>query len=564
MIEVEKISHLGKEFLKITFKSFDKDLWASIMSIDGWFKGKSPKTLGVPFEKLHEFNAKTKDALVVWKRDGDSMGALTKGIETNDIPKGYMVDYQPKIPLREHQIIGFNLMMMRERLLISDQEGVGKTPTVLCAIEAKIKMGQIKWGLYITKASLIYDVINQAKRFTNLRCLVITGNKEQRMELYASINSSKYDLIIMNYELYRIDYRNLMLVHKKSMFDILITDECHKIKSMTSQIGKMIHNIRTPQKIAMTATPVINQVKDLFNIFAYLDLQNMTANEYYKKYVEYEHMGEVKYRKLSDIKVLLQTNMLRRLKTDVLKDLPPVVHKTHYVDLTSEQRKLYRAVNSGDFEGIDFEELFFEDIPSELAKFARLCQISESAEIVGGKKGKEGSSKLIELENLLEEIVDRGEKAVVFSRSKRNTEALFEHFKQYNPAIMTGDIETKAKKGQSVSDRQENVDKFQNDENCKVIFCVITASAEGWTGTSASNVIFMSKHFSPAINGQCIGRVHRFGAEVHSSINVYSIIAMDTIDEKIEAMLEQKQHTITSMVESPMTTKQILELLGAK
>jgi SNF2 family DNA or RNA helicase len=285
------------------------------------------------------------------------------------------------------------------------------------------------------------------------------------------------------------------------------------------------------------------------------------------KFCELDGWGNVKkYKNIGEIKAILQSNMLRRLKNQVLKDLPPVVNKNVYVELTADQKKLYKAVQRLDadeaLEG--FDELEFEDVPSELARHARLFQIAESCQVVGGKAGVKGSAKLEELENLLDDIVSRGEKAVVFSRSKRFVNIMYEHFQKYNPALITGDISSQAKKGQEVSDRQMQVDKFQDDESCKVIFIVSSAGREGITLTRANNLIFTSKDWSPSYISQAIGRIWRMGAQQHKVLNVYSLIARGTIDEKLEKLLADKQFTISSVVEAPLSTKQILATLDGR
>jgi len=253
--------------------------------------------------------------------------------------------------------------------------------------------------------------------------------------------------------------------------------------------------------------------------------------------------------------------MLRRLKTQVL-DLPPVIPKPVYVELTPAQKKIYKEVEMAD-DTYAFEDLEFEDIPSELAKYVRLSQVAESTEIVGGAKGKQGSSKLDALEELLEEIVERGEKAVVFTRSKRFCTIMYEYFKdKYNPAIIHGDIPAQAKAGEEVSERQRQADKFQNDETCKVVFCVTSAAREGVTLTAGNNLIFTSKDWSPSYVSQAIGRVWRFGQDggATGSINVYTIIARGTIDEKIERLLDEKQFVIDSTVEAPLDTEKVLSI----
>jgi Superfamily II DNA/RNA helicases, SNF2 family len=275
-----------------------------------------------------------------------------------------------------------------------------------------------------------------------------------------------------------------------------------------------------------------------------------------------DRFGRVaQYKNVGEFKTLLQSNMLRRLKTQVL-DLPPVISKPVYVELTSAQKKLYKEVELAD-EAYEFEDLEFEDIPSELAKYARLMQVAESTEIVGGAKGKQGSAKLTALEELLEEIVERGEKAVVFTRSKRFCNIMYEYFKdRYNPAIIHGDIPSQAKAGEEVSERQRQADKFQEDETCKVVFCVTSAAREGVTLTAGNNLIFTSKDWSPSYVSQAIGRVWRFGQDggETGSINVYTIIARGTIDERVEQLLDEKQFVIDSTVEAPLDTEKVLSI----
>ncbi|QNR70484.1 hypothetical protein IAQ67_28660 (plasmid) [Paenibacillus peoriae] len=571
MLEITKVSADGEDFLKIkvinkgTAPLDARDI-ATIISIEGWQKSeRDALTYALPFSKAEELYQKTRDLMVVWKSEGDNMGALSTGISTDYIPKDYTIPYTPKIPLRPHQIQAFNLMVQRDGLLIADQEGVGKTPPVLCSHDAKIQMGVAKWGLFLTKAALTYDVRNQARRFTDMNVVVISGDTKKRIDMYYELEKAEnVDLVVMSYELYRKDLEHIRAVHKVKPFSIMYCDEMHKAKNLTkSQIGKAIHEIHTEQRYAITATPIINELVDAYNIFAWLGALKYSWEAFMRKFCILDGFGRVlQYKNVSEFKTVLQTNMLRRLKTQVLTDLPPVVSKQVHVELTSPQKKLYKKVEEAD-EKVEFEDLDFEDVPSELAKYARLMQVAESTEIVGGVEGTKGSAKLAQMEELLAEIVERGEKVVVFSRSKRFTLLMYNHFQQYNPAIMTGDISSQAKDGQDTSERQIQVDKFQEDESCKVIFCCEAAAREGWTGTAANNVIFTSKPWSPAYVSQCVGRVFRFGQDggVTGTINVYSLIARDTIDEQIEKLLAEKQFTIESAVEQPMGTKEVLSIL---
>lgn len=563
MIEVSKVRVDGEDFLKIKILKLDTTLVSIITSIDGWFKAREPMTYGLPYDKIGELHAKTYDYMVVWKADGDSMGALTGGIDTDDIPDDYIVPYTPKTALRPHQIKAFNLLMQRDSLLVADQEGVGKTPPVLCSHEAKVQQGLITWGLFVTKAALTYDVYNQAKRFTNMDVVVLGGTPKKRLDTYYQLEKADVQLVVMSYELFRTDLDLVINLHSVKPFGIIYCDEMHKARNLlTSQIGKDIHKLWTPQRYGITATPVINELIDCYNILAWMGVMPYNWFQFKQKFVEEDRFGKVlRYKNVGEFKTILQSNMLRRLKTQVL-DLPPVVPKNVYVELTPAQRKLYNEVEMAD-ETYEFEDLEFEDIPSELAKYARLMQVAESTEIVGGVKGKQGSAKLAALEELLEEIVERGEKAIVFSRSKKFTIIMYNYFQKYNPAIMHGDIPSQAKEGEEVSERQRQVDKFQEDETCKVIFVCESAGREGWTGTAANNVIYTSKPWSPAYISQGLGRAFRFGQTggTTGTINLYSIIARGTIDEQIEQLLDEKQYVINSTVEAPLSTEKILSVL---
>lgn len=562
MMEVSMFKDNFGEYLKVELRTLEVEAVQTIMSIPGWFKGRGTMVYGLPFSALPEFIRKTEDMQVIWKSEVDNMGTLVKGIDTKDIPTDYIIPYEPKIELRPHQIQNFNLTMVRDTMLVADQEGVGKTPPMLCSIEAKFQNNVANRALWVTKAGLVYDVKNQANKFTNLEVVILDGPPKKRSEKMQYVHSTKNQvLMVTSYETYRTDINKFAHMNMFAPFDIMVIDEAHKMKESTTTIGKYIHYMDVKQKYAMTASPIINEIKDVHNVLQWLGLLNYNFFIFKQKFCNTGSYGEVvSYKHLKEIKTMLQANMLRRLKNDVLKDLPPVVYKNVYVDMTAEQKRLYKMVERED-PGIDFEELDFEDVPTELAKFARLMQIAQSTAVVGGEEGVKGSAKLKELEDMLADFSERGEKAIVFSTSKKFTNIMYKHFEQYNPAIITGDISAVAKASQEISDRQAEVDKFQEDPTCKVIFCSAAASREGWTGTAANNIVFVGKEFSPSYISQCIGRAWRFGAQVHQSINVYSIIARDTIDEKVEMLLQEKQNTIINMVETPMGTKQILKIL---
>lgn len=455
--------------------------------------------------------------------------------ESTDFPD----DYTPKVSLRPHQIQLYNALLKREGLLIADQEGVGKTPSILCAHEAKIRAGRIQRGLYITKASFVQDVYCQVQQFTHLRVRILKGTSEQRMSMYADFSIHPYELVIMSYEQFRQDINHVLHIHQQNPFDVCYLDEAHMIKHAESQIGKVVHRLETKERYAITATPVINGADDFYNILKWLRWPVTSKVFYASAVVNMESLQEA-----------LRTNMIRRLKTDVMQHLPSVIPYNLSVELTELQRELYDAVKKA-VPGERFEGFSFYHIPTPLAKYTRLSQIAESAEIVGGAEGTAGSGKLEIIEDLVEDIVLRGEKVVIFSQSRIFVEIMHEYFEKYNPAILHGEIQN----------RQRQVDKFMNDPTCWVMIGSESSSREGWMGTIANNVIFTSKPWSPAYVSQCIGRVRHCGAEGHKHIHVYSLLGENTIDESLEKLLGEEQYVIDELVEPGTNRSNMLRLL---
>ncbi|MCI1693678.1 DEAD/DEAH box helicase [Aneurinibacillus aneurinilyticus] len=451
-------------------------------------------------------------------------------------PDCFPEDYSSKAPLRPYQIQLYNILMKRDGLLIADQEGVGKTAPILCSHESKIKAGQMQCGLYITKASLLQDIYKQAQQFTHLRVLIVKGTIEQRIRMYADFSNQQYDLIVMSYEQFHQDINRVLHVHQQHPFDVCYIDEAHKVKDAESQIGQVIHQLDTEERYAITATPVINGADDLHNILKWLRWPVASLVFYASAVVNVEALKEA-----------LSISMIRRLKKDVMQNLSPVIPYHLSVELTELQRELYDAVK-GAVPGELFEGFSFYHIPTLLAKYTRLSQIAESCEIVGGVEGTAGSGKLERVEEILEDIVLRGEKAVVFSHSRVFVEIMHEYLEKYNPALLHGGIKNK----------QQQVDTFMNDPNCRVIVCSEASSREGWTGTVANNVIFTSKPWSPAYVAQCIGRVWNGGDK---SIHVYSFIGEGTVDETLEKLLGEKQYIIDQPVKAGLDRGEMLRLL---
>ena len=236
--------------------------------------------------------------------------------------------------------------------------------------------------------------------------------------------------------------------------------------------------------------------------------------------------------------------MLRRLKKDVL-DLPDKIYTTEYVEMSPKQAKIYKEVSMEIKENIDK----VTNAINPLAELIRLRQATGYTGILSSTIQE--SAKLDRLEELLDEIVSNGGKALIFSNWTAMTNPTFERFKRFNPAIITG--ETK--------NRVEQQDKFMNDDTCKIIIGTIGAMGTGLTLTAGSTVIFLDEPWNRATREQAEDRAHRIGTK--ENVNIIFLITKNTIDERIHDIVEQKGHLADMLVDGKVVgdKKQLINYL---
>ena len=205
-------------------------------------------------------------------------------------------------------------------------------------------------------------------------------------------------------------------------------------------------------------------------------------------------------------------------------DLPEKIHKVEYVDMTSKQSVIYKEVMAG--VRSDLHKMSFSNNP--LSMLIRLRQATGYTGIISDKVKE--SAKLDRMEELVTEIVESGQKAIIFSQWSEITAIVKERLAKYNPAYITG--ETKAE------ERMIELNRFQNDDNYKVIVGTIGAMGTGLTLTAGSFVIFVDEPWNKALFEQAVDRAHRIGTK--NNVTIYSILCKNTIDEKIHDLVYKK------------------------
>lgn len=388
-----------------------------------------------------------------------------------------------------------------------------------------------------------------------------TGNKEKLEDLTTFRKYGKGDplpyFIIMNIEgirykigkQYPIAEKIIELINS-GQINMIIMDEVHKNASPQSQQGKQILKVKkqTGSKaewIPMTGTPITSKPTDVF-----LPLKVVDGHEYssyymwcqnfciYGGYGDHEIIG---YKNIPALKAMLQGNMIRRLKADVL-DLPPKIHYTEYVENTEYQDKLYRKILSE----VKSDKAQITRSLNPLASFLRLRQVNGSPELIDNELHIDSSyikynAKLRRLLELLNEIHERGEKAIIFSNWVEPLRTLYKFVAaRYKTCCYTGTM--------SAEDRNKHKRVFQNNPEYTVMIGTVGAMGTSVTLTAARNVIFYDEPWTPADKEQATDRAYRIGTE--GSVNIYTLITKSTVDETVHDILYTKKGVAKFIVDN--------------
>lgn len=443
--------------------------------------------------------------------------------------------------LREYQILGFNWFKSLSYLefggILADEMGLGKTLQTITFIQSE----KGKKSLIITPTSLLYNWEKEFLKFsTGLNIAIVHGSKSERVEILKRY--SEYDVIITTYGTLRNDNEE----YSKIGFDYCIIDEAQNIKNPLSQNSKAVKNINANVRFALTGTPIENNLLELWSIFDFIMPSYLYGSAVFKKrFVEDEDGSK-------NLQKYISPFLLRRLKKDVILELPDKIEKKFYVELTKEQKKLYssyvnKVKEEVKAEGFDGNKI---TIFSYLTKLRQLCL--EPSILVEDYKG--GNAKLEASLDIIKESVQGGHKILVFSQFTTVLASISKELKNENIEHYYLDGSTKASK------RMELVDSFNEDREKKVFLISLKAGGTGLNLTSADIVIHFDPWWNPAIENQATDRAHRIGQK--NVVEVFKLIAEGTIEERILALQERKKELINSVIREDATSENILKTLS--
>jgi SNF2 family DNA or RNA helicase len=300
---------------------------------------------------------------------------------------------------------------------------------------------------------------------------------------------------------------------------------------------KAIHKLKSFYRIAATGTPLMNKPIDLYNVLKWVGAERSSFYAFKNQYCVmggfggYEYLGPKNGEELSK---KLNGVMLRRKKSEVL-DLPPKIRSVEYVEMSEKQKLLYKEVKMSIEANLDEIKLN----PNPLTTLIRLRQVTSAPAILS--KTITDSAKIDRLKDIIEELAENGQKAIVFSEWTEVTTRVRDALKDFNPAYITGEGNT---------DVEEEKERFTNDPKCSVIIGTRSKLGTGHTLTAASTVIFIDKPWTRADEEQAEDRAHRIGTT--GTVNCITLVCKDTIDERIEEILEGKGDLADALVDGDL------------
>lgn len=527
----------GPHSLFVSFQ-YDPALVDLMRSFTPRFYSSSDRTWELPVECLDFIRANSlKESITV---ENEELAQISK------YPMSNSVKFEFKTKPYRHQVDCFNYAQQHSRFLLGDEQGLGKTKEVIdIAVNLK-NTCKFKHCLIICGVNgLKYNWAKEVGIHSNEKAWILgtrknkIGTIQDRYEDLLNLDSIDAYFLITNVETIRANnsekkgrktIRDFYLAKKiqqlieQGVIGLVAFDEIHKCKDPDSLQGQALLKIKPELGIAMSGTLLMNSPLDLYVPLAWLGFEQHSFWAFKNHYCLLGGFGNkqvVGYKNTSELRNLVDRVMLRRKKEEVL-DLPPKINMVEYVEMDRTQRSIYNEVASAIKNEVDKIRLS----PDPLSQLLRLRQVTGHPAIVTTKKVK--SAKLERLKELLEDLKTSNEKAIIFSNWTSVIDPLYQELAEYNPAIITGDIK----------DREAEKNKFMQDPSCRVILGTIGAMGTGYTLTAASTVIFMDSPWNQGNKDQAVDRAHRIGTK--QRVNVITLVAKDSIDEKIEELVYSK------------------------
>ncbi len=460
--------------------------------------------------------------------------------------------------LRDYQRIGFKWLKTLSHYgfggILADDMGLGKTLQVLALLFSEKGNKPGEPSLVIAPTSLIYNWEAEVEKFLpDIRTLVIAGTKVERLERMETIPS--YDLVITSYPLIRRDQEDYL----KYDFKYCLIDEAQHIKNPASQGAKAVKSIKAKHRFALSGTPMENSLTELWSIFDFVMPGYLYTHTKFMQRFERPIVKDKDEEAAMDFSRHIQPFVLRRLKTDVLKDLPEKIENKMVADLTEEQKKVYLAYLSRvrseitseiDRSGYQKNQI---KILSALTRLRQIC--CHPAMFLEDYKGDSG--KLLLLEEIIADALEGGHRILLFSQFTSMLAIIRKRLDQMK-------IQTLYLDGNTETLQRGKLVKEFNEGQGEVFLISLKAGGTGLNLIGADTVIHYDPWWNPAVEDQASDRAYRIGQK--KVVHVMRLIAKGTIEEKIEQLKAHKRNLTDAVIKpgetfiSKMTEQEVMSL----
>lgn len=430
--------------------------------------------------------------------------------------------------------------------VLADDMGLGKTLQIIAFLLSQKKSKSI----VVVPTSVIYNWMDEFEKFApSIRIGLVHGSKSKRDRVLRGFKRGigikveeedlkeksyeKYDVLLTTYGTLKNDEK----AYENLSFDYCIIDEAQNIKNPAAQATLSVKNIKSRCNIALTGTPIENNLMELWSIFDFVMPGYLFTKERFRERFILDESN------LSELKSLITPFILRRLKEDVLSELPEKLEKKYLVEMKGKQKQSYSFYVKAIKNELNENKISEKSGKNKINLFAYLTKLREicldPSIVVPDYKGE--SRKLTVVKEIVKDASESGKKILLFSQFTSVLQKIEEDFKKEDISYLYLDGETSAK------ERVERVKKFNEDSNIKVFLISLKAGGVGLNLTSASVVIHFDPWWNPAVEDQATDRAHRFGQE--NKVEVIKLVAKDTIEEKIVLMQEDKRELIQSLMD---------------
>lgn len=423
-------------------------------------------------------------------------------------------------PLYEYQKPGITFLLDRKGALLADEMGTGKTVMSTVAMRILLRQGKIKNALIVSPVSILGVWMDHLEEWApDLQLTVVRGAYELRhidWSCPAHVYLTTYDTLKFDI-LGNCKHGSVFTKEDLEKFDLVIIDEAQNIKVPTSDRSRAIKKLKPNYRWALSGTPLENRIEDLISVFDFVK-PGLFKSEFTSQ---------------ESVKKIIEPYFIRRRKTDVLKDLPPKVRQEIWLELDEEQRQVYDKVEKEGKKGLEAlgDKINRIHVFSLINKLKQICNFAPS---------KTKSSKTDALLDLVEEIADNNQKALIFSYYKKEgIDKLEELLSKYGVVRFSGEMND--------NKRELSIHNFKKDP-FKTIFLGQTKTAGlGLNLTEASYVIHFDHWWNPAVMWQAEDRAHRNGQK--NTVNIYSFWMKNTIEERIHKKLKEKGLLFQDIIE---------------